>query len=103
MTTRRQKSVPTHRKHKQSGQAIVTLIDSCGRRIDVLLGKYGTGESRVAYSQAIAEWEGNGRQLPASAVGDLTVVELIEWFWPWVQMHYRRQDGTQTREVTDFM
>lgn len=32
------KSVPSYRRHKASGQAIVTLPDGHGRRRDVLLG-----------------------------------------------------------------
>jgi hypothetical protein len=33
--------VPSYRKHRQSGQAIVSLPDGMGRRRDVLLGKHG--------------------------------------------------------------
>ena len=102
MSTKRVKSVPNYRKHKQSGQAIVTLTDSYGRRKDVLLGKHGSASSRAEYARAIAEWEANGRQLPGASVADLTIAELIDRFWPWVQTHYRRQDGTETREVIDF-
>jgi len=32
--------VPSYRRHKQSGQAIVTLTDGLGHRKDVLLGKW---------------------------------------------------------------
>ena len=42
---------PSYRRHKQSGQAIVTLS---GR--DILLGKHGTKESRDAYNRITAEW-----------------------------------------------
>src|SRR4051794_20131935 len=95
-------NVPSYRRHKQSGQAIVTLTDGLGGRRDVLLGKYGTAASRAEYARVIAEWEANGRQFPASSVADLTVAELIGRFWPWVATHYRRPDGTETREVADF-
>jgi hypothetical protein len=57
--------VPTYRQHTQSGQAIVTLPDGLGGRKDVLLGKYGTKESRTAYARVIAEWEDE----PLEAVG----------------------------------
>jgi len=44
-------AVPSYRRHKQSGQGIVTLS---GR--DFLLGKYDTTESRDKYNRLIAEW-----------------------------------------------
>lgn len=49
--------VPSYRKHKQSGQAIVTLTDRLGGRRDVLLGRFGTPESHLRYARAITEWE----------------------------------------------
>jgi hypothetical protein len=42
---------PTYRKHKGSGQAVVTLN---GR--DIYLGKYGTKASRDEYNRSIGEW-----------------------------------------------
>jgi hypothetical protein len=53
-------TIPSYRHHKQSGQAIVTLPDGLGGRHDVLLGKYGTPESRDEYARVIAEWEAAG-------------------------------------------
>jgi hypothetical protein len=102
MTTEREKPVPSYRKHKQSRQGIVTLTDGQGHRKDVFLGKYGSRESRIEYARVIAEWEANGRQFPPAAVADLTITELIDRIWPWVQTHYRRPDGTETREVADY-
>jgi hypothetical protein len=80
VVSKRPSSVPTYRKHKASGQAIVTLTDGLGGRRDVLLGKYGTKESRQAYARVIAEWEAGGRRLPGSAA-DLTVNELLLRYW----------------------
>ena len=37
---------PAYRRHKQSGQGIVSLPDGFGGRRDVLLGTYGTVTSR---------------------------------------------------------
>jgi hypothetical protein len=39
------RSIPSYRRHKQTGQTIVTLTDPNGQRRDVLLGKYGTSQS----------------------------------------------------------
>jgi hypothetical protein len=74
----RPRSVPSYRKHRQSGQALVTLTDGLGGRKDILLGKHGTKESRVEYARVIAEWEAAGRTVPReSAAGfDLTIHEL---------------------------
>jgi integrase len=98
------RSVPTYRKHKQSGQAVVTLTNGMGKRRDVLLGKHGTQASRQEYARVIAEWEANGRRLPASeAAGrrDLTVNELAVAFLRHAENHYRHPDGTPTGELAD--
>jgi integrase len=98
--------LPSYRLHKQSGQAIVTLTDGLGRRRDVLLGKYGTKESRLEYTRVIAEWEANGRRPVSkaddSAAADLTVNELAVAFWQHVEQHYRHLDGTPTSEQSDY-
>jgi integrase len=94
--------VPTYRRHRQSGQAIVTLPDGLGGRRDVLLGKYGTAASRKEYARVIAEWEANGRTLPnRAAAGDLTVNELAVSYLAHAEQHYRHPDGTQTGEYND--
>src|SRR5262249_337342 len=49
--------VPSYRLHRQSGQGVCTLTDGTGGRRDVLLGKYGTKESRQEYARVISEWE----------------------------------------------
>jgi integrase len=95
--------VPTYRRHKQSGQAIVTLPDGLGGRHDVLLGSYGTAASRAEYARVIAEWEANGRRLPPqSTCKDLSVNELVVAFWPHINQHYRHADGSPTSEVNEF-
>ena len=44
--------IPTYRKHKSSGQAIVTLTDALsGVRKDKLLGPYNTATSRAEYAR----------------------------------------------------
>jgi integrase len=91
--------VPTYRRHKQSGQAVVTLPDGLGSRRDVLLGKYSTKESRLEYARVIAEWEANGRTLPrpVAVAADLTIHELIMAYWKFVEGYYVK-DGRPTSE-----
>jgi integrase len=84
--------VPSYRRHKQSGQAVVTLPDGFGSRRDVLLGKYGTAQSRKEYVRVLSEWEAAGRRLPPkSAEGsapDLTVNELALAYWKFAESYY---------------
>ena len=42
---------PSYRRHKASGQAVVTIQGH-----DVYLGKYGSDESQEAYRRTIAEY-----------------------------------------------
>jgi integrase len=100
----RESHVPSYRKHKQSGQAIVTLPDGTGGRRDVLLGKFGTKKSRVEYARIIGEWEAGGRSPGASLAKpkDLTINELAFHFMRHAAQHYRRPDGTRTNEFNDY-
>ncbi len=78
--------VPSYRRHKPTGQAVVTLN---GR--DIYLGKHGTAASRGAYDRMIGEWLAAGRCVPRSAV-DLTVAELAHAYWQFAKSYYRK-DG----------
>jgi integrase len=100
----RPRLVPSYRRHKQSGQAIVTLTDGQGGRRDVLLGKHGTKASRLEYARVIAEWEAGGRGLVlARAAGpDLAVNELAAAFLQHAEAHYRDADGKPTNELAEF-
>jgi integrase len=85
----RRNHVPGYRLHKQSGQAVVTLPDGFGRRRDVLLGRYGTPESRKEYARVLAEWEANGRRAPQpAATADVTVNELLLAYWKHARDYY---------------
>lgn len=88
------KSLPRYRKHKQSGQAIVTLN---GRDYH-LLGPYGTTASKREYDRLLSEWLQRGRHLPptVSEVA-LTVTELIVAYLEFAKGYYRK-DGKTTSE-----
>jgi len=91
--------VPSYRKHKQSGQAVVTLPDGRGHRKDILLGRYGTKESRMEYARVIAEWEASGRSMPESSLTpDLTVHELMIAYWRFAEGYYRK-NGEPTKQL----
>jgi integrase len=86
----RRKGVPSYRRHKQSGQAVVTLPDGYGGRRDVLLGPYDSDESWDAYHRAVAEWKANGRRLAAKSnpTSDLSVNELALAYYQWAQQYH---------------
>jgi hypothetical protein len=83
-------AIPKYRKHKQSGQAIVTIN---GR--DHLLGPHGTKTSKLAYDRLIGEWLVNGR-LPTVTPGEITVVELCVRYLEFAKKYYVK-DGKPTR------
>ena len=61
------KSPPTYRRRPGYDQAIVTLTDArTKKRKDYWLGPFDSPESRELYHCIIAEWEANGRRLPAA-------------------------------------
>jgi integrase len=104
MSRSRSLAPPKYRKHRQSGQALVTLTDPSGRRRDYTLGPYGSPESKREYTRLIAEWTAADHSIPATGDGpvDLTVNELILKFWSQVQQFYRHPDGRPTGEVDSF-
>lgn len=96
---KRRKSPPSYRRHKQSGQAVVTL--SCavtGKRRDVLLGEYDSAESWSEYARVIAEWEKAGRVLdgatekPSKPTTGVTVAEVMLDWWEGQLQRYGVKD-----------
>ncbi|TWT35605.1 site-specific tyrosine recombinase XerC [Posidoniimonas corsicana] len=85
----RSTAVPKYRKHRASGQAVVTLN---GR--DFYLGRHGTKASQAEYDRLIGEWTANGRNLP-SADARITVVELSVRYLKFAAGYYRK-DGRST-------
>jgi integrase len=77
-------SVPKYRKHRASGQAVVTL----GSR-DHYLGPHGTKISRAEYDRLISEWLAAGRRIEQPAQS-ATVAEAIAAYWNHAEKHYRR-------------
>lgn len=95
---------PSYRRHVSSGQAIVTLPQSDGRRKDVLLGPYGSPESYAEYRRILKEWEAGGHRAPEpdshgaqKQPSDLTVNELMLRWLDHVDAYYVK-DGKPTSE-----
>jgi integrase len=77
-------STPSYRRHKPSGQAVVTIE---GR--DFYLGRYGTKQSRREYDRLIGEWFANGRRVARTAGSDLTISELLVDYLRFAARYYR--------------
>jgi integrase len=90
------KRPPKYRRHKPSGQAVVTLNGH-----DHYLGKHGTDESHAEYDRLIAEWLANGRRIPPrkGAASGLSLNEVILAYWQHAEAYYRHPDGTPTSEA----
>src|SRR5262245_12925497 len=96
-------AVPSYRLHKPTNQAVVTVRAADGRRQDVYLGEYGSPQSRENYARVVAELATPaGPRSPASLRDGLTVAEVCLKFLDHAEVYYRRPDGTQTTEVTEF-
>jgi integrase len=75
---------PKYRKHRASGQAVVTV---CGK--DHYLGPYGTKASKAEYDRLVGEWLAAGRPTYAiKPTSDATINELALLYWRHVKTHY---------------
>jgi integrase len=86
--------VPKYRKHKQSGQAIVTLN---GR--DYLLGPHNTQASKTKYDRLIAEWLASDRRIPIAETTALPLVELVGRYWAFAKRRYQK-NGKPTAMIS---
>ncbi len=80
-------ATPKYRKHRASGQAVVTIQGQ-----DSYLGPWKSKASLVEYDRLIAEWLANGRRGPRSPEERLTVVELLARFIRHAKQHYRKDN-----------
>ena len=76
--------MPKYRKHRASGQAVVTLSGK-----DFYLGPHGTAVSRREYDRLVAEWLENGRTLrEPAAEASITVTEVVAAYWRFAKTYY---------------
>jgi len=83
--------VPKYRKHRASGQAIVTI-----RGRDHYPGPHGTKVRKVEYDRLIAEFLANGRQPLHTSPSEITVVELCARYIDYAKRYYRKKNGALT-------
>ena len=89
-------ALPKYRKHKASGQAIVTL-----NGVDHYLGPHGTQVSRLKYDRLVAEWLQSGRRPAIQLQDGITVVELCARFLKHAKSYYVK-DGHCTGVTPSF-
>ncbi len=85
--------LPKYRKHRSSGQAVVTLN---GR--DFYLGPHGTKASKIQYDRLLGEWLQNSRNPLFALSEELTVVELSARYYKFAKGYYQR-NGKCTGET----
>src|SRR5215510_8536201 len=84
--------VPTYRKHKSTGQAVVTLDGK-----DRYLGRYGTAASKAEYRRLVAEWMAGGQCLPDAT--KRTVNDILLGYLRFAKDYYgRSSSSTASRE-----
>lgn len=77
-------SVPKYRKHKASGQAVVTLSGK-----DFYLGPHGTRASKREYDRLVGEWQANGRRLrPETGTQGVSMAELLNEYRKFADGYY---------------
>jgi len=86
--------VPSYRRHRASGQAVVTLTGK-----DVYLGKYGTAASKREYERAIGEWLAGGRVRVDPEPESVTVGELFAAYERHAATYYALPDGKPSATV----
>ena len=86
-------SLPKYRKHRATGQAVVTLNGQ-----DHYLGPHGTKASKLEYDRLIGEWLQNGRNPLVGSADGLTVIELCASYWKFTKGYYKK-DGKCTGEA----
>ena len=85
--------IPKYRRHKASGQAVVTLNGE-----DFYLGPHSSKVSRLEYDRIVGEWIQNGRRPVRGSTCDLAVVEIINAYRKFADAYYVK-NGQRTREA----
>jgi len=78
-------SQPKYRRHRPSGQAVVTLNGK-----QCYLGRHGTQASRHEYDRLVAEWMAHGRSLSPSRVDSgISVNQMLVAYLRWAKGYYQ--------------
>ncbi len=81
---------PSYRRHKPSGQAVVTLDGH-----DIYLGTWDTKADRTECDRVLGEWPVADRRLPTAAT-DITVADLVTGYLKFAKSYYRKDGRPST-------
>lgn len=88
-------SIPKYRKHRASGQALVTINGK-----DHYLGPHGTKASKLEYDRIINQWIASSRNplfgLPSDQCEEPSLSDLMNAYRKWAVKYYRHPDGKPT-------
>src|SRR4051794_4280770 len=87
---------PAYRKHKATGQAVVTLN---GR--DYYLGQWQSAASKAEYERRIRQWQAAGGQ-SADRREELTFYELLAAFLGYAKTYHVDASGNPNSELVSF-
>jgi integrase len=97
MARRKNGLVPGYRRHRPSGQAVLTLSGQ-----DHYLGPHGTKVSKAEYDRVVAEWLARGRRplvdQEDAGAGEITIIELVAAYVRYAKGYYRK-GGKITTEI----
>jgi hypothetical protein len=71
----------------------------------VTLGIYGSPESRAEHARILAELAAvpiTQSIATSSAISKITIDQIILAFWQHAERHYRRADGSNTNELSEY-
>ncbi len=87
--------LPKYRRHKATGQALVTFHGH-----DFYLGLHGSKAGRLEFDRLVTEWQANGRQLRPRNLSptDLSINELADQYLLFAEGYYVK-DGRKTDTV----
>lgn len=100
--SRHRNPAPSYVLHKQSGRGRLAWTDFLGTRQQKLLpGLYNSPESLAAKARLELELA-TGAAATATPADAISVAEVLLAFLEHAKRHYRRDDGTPTREVEEY-
>jgi integrase len=107
---RKRNAIPTYRHHKASDQAFIVVPMPDGHRKTIYLGKHNSAASKNEYARIVAELATSPaaaiQLVPpttrAASLSSMTIAELIKHFWQHAEQYYRRPDGAESSELSDF-
>lgn len=100
----KRKPTPSYVLHQQSGRGRLLWTDATGIRQQKLLpGPFNSPESLLAKARLELEIATAATATPARSPADAaSVAEVLAAFLEHAKQHYRRDDGTPTRELKDY-